>query len=361
VTGLDLVRLQLLVAEGLPLPPEARHPQTTGHAIEVRLYAEDPTRSWQPSAGQLHRFRVPAQSGVRVDSGVEDGSEVSPYYDPMLAKVMAHGSTRAEAARALGGVLDRAQIHGVTTNRDLLVRILRHPEFLSGDIDTGFLVRHDPAVLGAPKATPEIEHLHAVAAAVAAQADRRRRAPVLAGLPSGWRNNPSQLQTVAFAGRSDQIDVGYRFDRTGRCAEVAVNGVPRGDLEVVACDADGAVLSIDGVVRRYLVDRAGTDAWVDGPDGSSALTELPRFPLPGSQLAAGALVAPLPGTVVKVAVATGDRVQAGDTLIAIEAMKMEHEVKASAAGTVTEVHVAAGEQVESGRLLVVITPDETDG
>ncbi|HXQ62653.1 MAG TPA: biotin carboxylase N-terminal domain-containing protein [Acidimicrobiales bacterium] len=361
VTGLDLVRLQLLVAEGRPLPPEALDPQIQGHAIEVRLYAEDPTRSWRPSAGHLHRFQVPTVPGIRVDSGVEDGSEVSPFYDPMLAKVIAHGPTRAEAARALAGVLDRSQIHGVTTNRDLLVRILRHREFLNAEIDTGFLVRHDPALLGAPKATAEIERLHAVAAALAAQADRRQRAPVLAGLPSGWRNNPSQLQTCTFSGRSDRIDVGYRFDRHGRCTEVAVDGAPRPDIEVVACAADGAILSIAGVLKRYSVDRFGASSWVDGPDGSSAFTELPRFSPPGSQLAVGALVAPLPGTVVKVAVAPGDRVQAGDTLVAIEAMKMEHEVKATAGGTVAEVHVAAGEQVESGRLLVVIAPDEADG
>jgi acetyl/propionyl-CoA carboxylase alpha subunit len=360
VTGLDLVRLQLLVAEGHPLPPEAVDPPRRGHAIEVRLYAEDPTRSWQPSAGHLHRFRVPVGPGLRLDSGVEDGSEVSPYYDPMLAKVIAHGPTRQEAARALAGALDRAHIHGVTTNRDLLVRILRHDEFLTADIDTGFLTRHDPAVLGAPKATPEIEQLHALASALSGQAERRRSAAVLAGLPSGWRNNPSQLQTATFDGHGDRIEIGYRFDRVGRCAAVTINGAARSDIEVVASAADVAVLSVDGVVRRYYVHRVGAMAWVDGPDGSSALTEVPRFALPGSQLAAGALVAPLPGTVVKVAVAAGDLVQTGDTLIAIEAMKMEHEVKAGVGGVVAEVHVAAGEQVEAGRLLVVVRPDEIE-
>jgi acetyl/propionyl-CoA carboxylase alpha subunit len=359
VTGLDLVRLQLLVAEGRPLPPEALDPSRHGHAIEVRLYAEDPTRSWQPSAGHLHRFSVPTGPGVRVDSGVEDGSEVSPYYDPMLAKVIAHGPTRDDAARALARALDRAQIHGVTTNRDLLVRILRHDEFLSADIDTGFLIRHDPALLGAPKATADVEELHALAAALAAQAVRRHQAPVLGGLPSGWRNNPSQPQTCAFTGGVDPVAIGYRFDRSGRCAEVAINGADRPDIEVVACGSDAVVLRVGGVARHYGVHLVADRAWVDGPDGSSALTEVPRFAAPGSQLAVGALVAPLPGTVVTVAVAVGERVRAGDTLIAIEAMKMEHEVKASADGTVTEVHVAAGEQVEAGRLLVVLTPDES--
>jgi acetyl/propionyl-CoA carboxylase alpha subunit len=358
VTGLDLVRLQLLVAEGHPLPPEALEPHIQGHAIEVRLYAEDPTRSWQPSAGHLHRFRVPTGPGLRLESGVEDGSEVSSFYDPMLAKVIAHGPTREEAARALAGALDRAEIHGVTTNRDLLVRLLRHDEFLAADIDTGFLTRHDPAVLGAPKATPESEQFHAVAAALTGQAERRQQALVLRTLPSGWRNIPSQLQTSTFTGRTDDIAVGYRFDRRGHCVAVAVDGVVRDDIDVTALDPTEVRLSINGVIRRYQVQRVGADVWIDGPDGSSALTEVARFALPGSQLAAGALVAPLPGTVVTVAVAAGDRVRAGDTLIAIEAMKMEHEVKATTGGIVAEVHVSAGEQVESGRLLVVITADE---
>jgi len=361
VTGLDLVRLQLLVAEGRPLPPEVVQPRSEGHAIEVRLYAEDATRSWQPSAGRLHRFCVEAGPGIRVDSGVEDGSEVSPYYDPMLAKVIAHGATRQEAARTLARALATAQVHGVTTNRDLLVRILRHPEFLSGDIDTGFLQRHDPAELGRPLATDEATHIHAVAAAVAGQAERRRQATVLGGLPSGWRNIWSQMQTTTFVGTGDPIRVGYRFDRANRCRAVTIDDVPRPDIEVTACDGDAVDISVDGVIRHYRVHHLEATTWVDGPDGSSVLDEVPRFALPGSQLAAGALVAPLPGTVVKVAVSVGDVVDAGDTLIAIEAMKMEHEVRAAVGGTVTEIHVAAGEQVEAGRLLVVLGGQDADG
>ncbi|HLN41788.1 MAG TPA: biotin carboxylase N-terminal domain-containing protein [Acidimicrobiales bacterium] len=361
VTGLDLVRLQLLVADGMALPPEVLAATMTGHAIEARLYAEDATRGFQPSAGHLHRFRIPAVDGVRVDSGVEDGSEVPVHYDPMLAKVVAHAPTRHEAARALAGALDEARLHGVTTNRDLLVRILRHPEFLAGDIDTGFLVRHDPAELGAPRAELSTRRLHAAAAALCAQAGRRAHAPVLAAMPSGWRNNPSVPQTAAYTTADGRIEVAYRFDRAGRCTHVAVDGDVRGDVSVLSCTPDDVVLEVDGVARRYEVERAGPTTFVDGPDGASALTEVDRFPLPGSQLAAGALVAPLPGTVVKVAVAAGDLVAAGDTLVAIEAMKMEHEVRAPSEGTVTEVHVTAGEQVEAGRLLVVVDSPAPDG
>ena len=361
VTGLDLVRLQLLVAEGRPLPPEVeeacrRGPQ--GHAIEVRLYAEDPTRAWQPSAGPLHRFAVPAADGVRVDTGVRSGSVVSPHYDPMLAKVIAHGATRQEAARRLAGALAGAELHGPTTNRDLLVRILRHPEFLDGAIDTGFLERHPPEELGAPAAGEQTERVHAVAAALAVQAARRRHAPVLGPMPSGWRNNPAGHQRTAFAGRGGRIEVGYRFDRTGRCTSVTVDGEEQPALAVRSCSPERVVLSVGGVQRAYRIQLVGRLCYVDGVDGASALEEEERFPLPGSQLAAGSLVAPLPGTVVKVHVGVGDTVEAGDTLVAIEAMKMEHEVHAAVPGTVAEVHVAAGDQVEAGRLLVVVDGEQ---
>jgi len=352
VTGLDLVELQLIVADGDPLPPEALAPTMRGHAIEVRLYAEDPTRDWRPSAGTMHRFAL--RDTVRVDSGVEDGTVVSSHYDPMLAKVIAHGATRHEAARTLAGALESARLHGPTTNRDLLVRILRHPEFLAGEIDTGFLERHDPAVLGQPIASEPARRLHAIAAALGSQAEARAGATVLAGMPSGWRNNRSQPQTRAYEGRDGRVEVGYAFDRRGRVEMLTVDGKEPGDVQGVSVSPADVVLSVDGVQRRYDVTRVGPTVFVDGPDGSSMLHEVERFPLPGASLAAGSLVAPLPGTVVRVPVAPGRPVVAGDVLVVIEAMKMEHEVRAHGAGTVTEVHVAAGDQVEAGRLLVVV-------
>jgi propionyl-CoA carboxylase alpha chain len=356
VTGLDLVALQLRLAEGAPLPPEVTGARLEGHAIEVRLYAEDPTQRWRPSAGRLEHLSVPGGAGVRVDSGVESGSEVSPYYDPLLAKVVAHAPSRSEAARRLDRALAGARVHGLVTNRDLLVRILRHPEFLDGAIDTGFLERHDPAELGAPLAGADAERHHAVAAALAAQAARRAAAPVLRPMPSGWRNNPAGLQRSTFVGRHGRVEVGYRFDRTGRLSVLSVDGDERHGITVAACAPQWVRLSVHGIERRYDVARRGAVSYVDGADGSSALEEEQRFPLPGSKLAAGSLVAPLPGTVVKVLVAVGDVVDAGDTLVAIEAMKMEHEVHAPAAGTVHEVDVAAGDQVEAGRVLVVVHP-----
>ena len=248
VTGLDLVRLQLLVASGAPLPPEVHEavalgPQ--GHAIEARLYAEDAARDWLPSTGTLHRFEVggsvlaqlqeavPIDStmqldtAVRVDSGVESGSVVSPHYDPMLAKVIVHAPSRTEAATALATALARARIHGITTNRDLLVHTLRHAAFLAGETDTGFLERHRLKLLATPLTAPEGVRRHALAAALAGQARRRADAPVQAPVPSGFRNNASALQEVRYRHGDEVIVVGYRFDRFGRSlAEATVDGEP---------------------------------------------------------------------------------------------------------------------------------------
>jgi acetyl/propionyl-CoA carboxylase alpha subunit len=373
VTGLDLVRLQLLIAQGDHLPEEARHPTMNGHAIEVRLYAEDPSLGWRPSAGRIERFDIPGlpfavpspgSPGIRVDSGVENQSVVSPHYDPMLAKVIAHAPTRAEAARLLSHGLERARLHGVTTNRDLLVRILRHPEFLAGQIDTGFLVRHDPSSpgdpatgsdsIGSPLASRRTELLHAVAAAMATQAERRQEACVLAGLPSGWRNNPSQLQTCVYDARGGRIEVGYRFDRTGRCAELAIDGTTLADIEVIEASPSSVVIRSGGLQQVLWTHTVGSSIWVDGPGGSSHFDEVERFALPGSSASAGSLLAPLPGTVVRVTAEVGHTVESGAVLLAIEAMKMEHEVRSPSAGKVTAIHVSPGDQVEAGRVLAVI-------
>lgn len=369
-TGLDLVRLQLLVAEGNPLPIDTT-PPATGHAIEVRLCAEEPAHGYRPATGTLHRFAVPGVSaefgpltgaGLRLDSGVTDGSVVGVHYDSMLAKVMAWAPTRGEAARALAGALARAELHGVATNRDQLVRILRSPEFAAVDLDTGFLDRH-PEVLAPLVSAGELPVV-AVAAALASAADRRAAAPVLAGLPSGWRNVPAFAQVTRYASADgDEIEVRYRLDRRGALVEWTVDGCPAGSdaapaLALVEAHPDRVVLEVAGVRRGYRVHRVGAEVFVDGPDGAVRLTELPRFPLPGAELAAGSLLAPLPGTVTRVQVELGQRVAAGDLLLTLEAMKLEHPVLAPTDGVVAELPVSTGGQVETGAVLAVVNPDE---
>ena len=365
VTGLDLVRLQLLVAGGAALPDEvhaavARGP--VGHAVEARLYAEDPAAGWLPSTGALDEFTVPTdRSGVRLDSGVETGGAVSPHYDPMLAKVIAHAPTRAEALAALSATLAGARIHGVTTNRDLLVRTLRHEAFAAGDTDTGFLDRHGLDLLAEPLADEGAVGRHAVAAALAGQAARRAGARVLGTLPSGWRNNEVDHQEVTFDAGPRQLRVGYRMGRRGReVAEVSLDGEVV-DVTVGAVGTTAVTVTAGGVARCYAVQRIGWVTYVDGPDGSSRMVERDRHPVAVEQVTAGAALAPMPGNVVRVAVGVGERVEAGQVLVVLEAMKMEHAVHAGAPGTVGEVDVAEGDQVETGRILVVVEPDEESG
>ncbi|MCW2779354.1 MAG: accA2, partial [Frankiales bacterium] len=318
-------------------------PPVVGHAVEARLYAEDVAAGFLPSTGTLTWFEVP--DGVRVDSGVEAGSVVSVHYDAMLAKVVAHGPTREVASRVLADALARTRVHGVTTNRDLLVQVLRSDAWRDGEVDTGHLDR--AADLGTPLLTPEGRRLHAVAAALAGAALRRSTARVLAGLPSGWRNVPSEPSRASFG----DVVVTYAQSRDG--VSVTVDGERLG-VVVLSAAPDLVDLETDGVRRRFRVALDGLRAHVDSPLGSCTLLEDDPWPPPGSTLAAGSLTAPMPGTVLRVEVAAGQQVQEGQVLLVLEAMKMEHSVRAPADGSVTTVAVEAGQQVEAGSVLVVV-------
>jgi propionyl-CoA carboxylase alpha chain len=354
VTGLDLVRLQLLVAQGEPLPPEALAPQLAGHAIEVRLYAEDAEAGFLPATGTLRCFDF--DDTVRVDAGVRSGDVVSPYYDAMLAKVVAHAPSRVEAAAVLARALRRAVVHGVTTNRDLLVRILGDEEFLAGQTDTAYLDRHDPAQMGAPLLSSDGARLHALVAALARQARNREHARIWRRLPSGWRNNPSQPQQVTLGRRGVDYVVRYAVTRAGLTASVDGDSV---DAVVHSCTAERVDLTVGGVRRVFRLAHSGASIDVDSDLGSSEHLLRPRLPEPVDVLAAGSLTAPMPGAVVRVLVDTGETVAAGQPLVVLEAMKMEHTVAAPVAGTVTEVSVSAGQQVEAGAVLVVVDDAST--
>ncbi|MEU6809072.1 biotin carboxylase N-terminal domain-containing protein [Streptomyces sp. NPDC046831] len=327
VLGVDLVALQIRVAEGHAL--EGEPPRAHGHAVEARLYAEDPAAGWAAQTGTLHRLAVPA--GVRLDTGYADGDTIGVHYDPLIAKVVAHAPTRAEAVRKLAGALERAVIHGPVTNRDLLVRSLRHEEFTAARMNTGFYDRH-LAALTAPAPDP-----YAPLAAALADAHGRSRF-------GGWRNVPSQPQVKRYALAGEEIEVRYRHTRAG----LAADGV-----RVVHADASLVVLEVDGVRRRFEVARHGDRVYV----GATALTALPRFPDPAAQRAPGSLLAPMPGTVVRVAdgLTAGAAVRAGQPLLWLEAMKMEHTVSAPVTGTLTALHAAVGRQVDVGALLAVVS------
>ena len=359
-TGLDLVELQLTVAEGDPLP--AQPPPTAGHSIEARLYAEDPARGWQPQPGRIHHFDVPgaavqfgplSTTGIRLDSGVVDGSVVSIHYDPMIAKVISYAPTRSRAARVLADALARTRLHGVATNRDLLINVLRHPEFLAGHTDTAFFDTHGLIELSTPLADEHAVRLSAVAAALAVAAHNRSTASVLAGIPGGFRNVASGNQQKAFrdaAGAEHRLR--YRFTRSG----LDLPDDP--EIGLLSAAPDEVVLFDAGVATEYRVARYGDSVHVDSVHGHVALTALPRFPEPDSLVEQGSLLAPMPGSVIRLGAGLGDTVTAGQPLVWLEAMKMEHTITAPADGVLTQLIVSIGQQVEVGAVLArVETPE----
>ena len=354
-TGLDLVELQLAVVDGARLDSEP--PVAQGFSIEARLYAEDPARDWQPQAGPVHRIDVPvvrtefatlgARTGVRLDSGIVDGSVVSIHYDPMLAKVISYAPTRRQSAMVLADALTRSRLHGVRTNRDLLVNVLRHPAFLDGATDTAFFDTHGLADLAAPLADAEGIQLSAIAAALADAASNRATATVFGSIPSGWRNLASGYQVKTYlddGGTEHRIE--YRFTRTGLVLPADES------TRLVSASADEVVLADgNGVASSFAVARHGQDIYVDSARGPVHLVALPRFPEPGSAVEKGSLVAPMPGNVIRLGAAVGDTVTSGQPLIWLEAMKMEHTITAPADGVLAELNVASGQQVEVGAVL----------
>jgi propionyl-CoA carboxylase alpha chain len=364
-TGLDLVELQLAVADGDRLDPEP--PAAKGYSIEARLYAEDPAHGWQPQAGLVRAIDVPSvraefstlgqRTGVRLDCGIVDGSVVSIHYDPMLAKVISYAPTRRQSAMVLADALARARLHGVRTNRELLVNVLRHPAFLDGATDTAFFDTHGLAELSAPLADTATVRLSAIAAALADAAHNRATATVFASIPSGWRNLASGYQVKAYRDDTDgQQRIEYRFTRAGL--------VFPGDnpVRLVSATPDQVVLTDGGGVScSFTVKRYGDDVYVDSARGPVHLVALPRFPESGSAVEQGSLVAPMPGNVIRLAAQIGDTVSAGQPLIWLEAMKMEHTITAPADGVLTQLNVDTGQQVEVGAVLARVESPETEG
>ncbi|MCX4970102.1 acety-l/propionyl-CoA carboxylase subunit alpha [Streptomyces sp. NBC_00654] len=349
VFGLDLVALQLRIAEGEPLPADGP-PRPVGHAVEARLYAEDPARDWQPQTGRLTALEVPDAPGLRLDTGYTGGDTIGVHYDPMIAKVIAHAPTRTEAVRLLARALERARVHGPVTNRDLLVRSLRHPDFAAARPDTGFYDRH-LADLTAPG---DGDPARAALAAALAQAVRTGPGPgTVPGRFGAWRNVPSQPQTKRYRGEPDgaEHEAVYRTTRGGPVPHDAPG------VRVLAVRPDRVTLETGGVTRHFDITVHGDRVHVDGATGSYTFTALPRFTDPSTRAEPGSLLAPMPGTVVRLAdgLAPGVSVAAGQPLIWLEAMKMEHRILAPASGTLTALLAEPGRQVEVGALLAVVT------
>ncbi len=353
VFGVDLVEAQLRVAEGGAVPDAPSGPR--GHAVEVRLYAEDPAADYQPQSGLLDTFEIGCESefapfltyGSRLDSGFVSGSEVGTYYDAMLAKVIVWGPDRDSAFRTLAGILERARIHGLITNRDLLIRLLRDEKVLAGEVSTDFLGALDLSV-------PPGDSTSAAQAAAVALAERDRAArTVQQAIPVAWRNVVSQPQRTVLAplGGGHDVTVEWYSGREGY-------SFPDGTV-VLAAGSDRVVLEVDGVRVAHRVVITGNAIHIDSGRGSASFREVPRFLDPAEQVSAGSLLAPMPGTVIAVQAESGNVVETGQTLLVLEAMKMQHSISAPGGGVV-EIAVTVGQQVSAGDVLAVVTSEESE-
>ena len=356
ITGKDLVREQIRVAEGETLSFDQDDLQINGHAIEARLCAEDPNNDFLPAPGPVIIWQPSTHGKARFDSGVESGSVIAVEFDPMIAKIIVHAPTRREAAARLARSLETTQIQGLITNRDFLVTILRHPSFLAGDTTTNFIERISPA------RSREVTSGHlaeaSIAVAIESQARNHATAKVLTTIQSGWRNTILPFEMMDFQHQDQDSHVEYRSRRDGKF-RFRTGDSPDEFLVTPYDCGDGLVdIDIDGRRVCYEIDRQGMQWYLHGRSGDLQITELPRYPVSGTDELAGGLIAPMPGAVLTTEVNSGDKVSKGDLLLILEAMKMEHRITATMDGIISKLHVATGDQVENGQLLVTLNQED---
>jgi 3-methylcrotonyl-CoA carboxylase alpha subunit len=362
VTGLDLVEWQLRVAAGEALPLRQKDLVLSGHAIEARLYAEDPDRGFLPQTGTLHGLRLPPEEIARIDTGVRQRDTVSPFYDPMIAKIIAWGEDRPAAIGRLRGALAGSGVLGVATNLGFLARVAAHPQFASGEIDTGFAERHRSVLLPGHRPAPDA----ALAAAAVSRLLQREEAATTAAAASndpfspwaridGWRlNGESHQQLIVRDGPEERL-VTAKTAAGSWLLQLGERSLTAGGER----RADGTLtLVLDGVQRHVVVLDHGleTAVFLDG-EGWRLIEVDPLAPAAGEDPTAGRLTAPMPGRVTQLMAEIGARVRRGEALMIIEAMKMEHTVTAPANGVVEAVRFAVGDLVEEGVELIALVPE----
>ena len=363
VTGVDLVEWQLRIASGQLIPLAQEDITIDGHAIEARIVAEDPATGWLPSIGNVARFEI--GSGTRVETGISVGSAITPDYDSMIAKVIAHGDSREDAAAVLARSLRSSAIAGVQTNVGTVVSILTEPDFLAGATLTSYLDEHPETVT--TSAMSEDESRALLGAATMVHAMHARADNSATGFaPGGWRNLRTQGQRRVFQDGSASHHVEYvqrgndvtmRFGPWPEPDEEGVLGADERvshEVTVLRFDESSIAIEIDGVRTAISYMAADGALHVASPSGSASFTLEPTFVEHDVERDAGGPICPLPGTVIAVHVEAGDRVDEGQLLVVIEAMKMEHKIVASHEAIVEEVRFATGDRVDTGDLLVTL-------
>ena len=347
VTGIDLVCEQLKIARGESLEFDQKDITWTGSSIEARLYAEDPNNDFLPEIGTLIAFEENNSAEARWDTGVNKGTVVGTDFDPMLAKIISYAPNRTDAAGKLAKALESAHIGGVKTNRDFLVNCLKTKEFLDGDTTSDFIERVKPSRKLEINQS-EIEHASAIAA-MWMQQQNRNNSNVAKFMPSSWTNGRLPNQKVTFEFENNEYDFEYKQKRDQKF--LFSNNK---EAFIYSSDEDGIDMIFDGKRHYSRVTVSKNNILVHMPFGDVMLELKPRFKMPGTEITIGGLIAPMPGKVIDVNVKKGKKVRAGDTLVILEAMKMEHSIKASEDGTVSELLISVNDQVENGALLMVV-------
>jgi acetyl-CoA carboxylase biotin carboxylase subunit len=354
ITGIDLVAWQILIAEGAPLPLAQEQVTLQGHAIEARVYAENPANDFLPVTGPVLLWQPPTGAGIRVDSGIQTGDELSIHYDPMLAKLIAHGPDRQTAVRRLLHALESCQLLGFPHNIPFLADLLRHPEFIQGNLSTHFIEEHfaqwQPPM---PDATAAL--ITASLAQFAAQPQR----PENAGY---WRNNPNRPQWFIYQLEQQQVKVCLQPQPRTRNQFVAYfDQAPQTHFAVTLIAQHGPnwVVQIDGVRQSVTAVHNANTWWIQTNAGTTTLEAIPLLPEPHPPAdAAGSLRAPMPGSVLAVLVQVGQHVQEGQALMKLEAMKMEHTIRTASDGLVEAIYYAPGDTVEADAQLLKIAPTQ---
>ena len=346
VTGIDLVYEQIKIARGDELGFTQDDVSWHGHAIEVRLYAEDPGNNFLPETGTLIAYDTEMSGDIRWDSGVEQGYKVGIDFDPMLSKVIAWAPNRIDAANKLARGLEKAHFGGVKTNRDFLISCLRNESFINGDTTTDFIDREKPRT---EQELSENQLFNASAAIALWVAMENRAADAVTGfMPSNWTNGRMPDQRIKLLILKNEIEIKYQLKRNGLFEVMGTS------CNIHAVDESGIDVEVGSHRFFSQVTRAGNQILINMPFGDLDAIILPRFTEPGNEVPEGGLVAPMPGKVIEVKVKKGDKVKTGDTLIIIEAMKMEHAIKATAPGKVIKLMVALNQQVDNGATLLVL-------
>jgi len=350
ITGMDLVKLQIEVAEGKPLSLVQDQITSSGHAMEARLYAERPGNDFLPSTGVIADWTAPAGiDELRVDSGVETGSAIGIFYDPMLAKVIAWASDRDAAVRKLAYALNCISVQGLNTNREFLIKILEHPEFTSGAYDTSFVPTHLQDLV----ATFEGREPAAVAVvALYLLKTRQFGLGVLRDIPPNYRNNPFRDPSIKFSVRDDKLELSYRC--LGDDDYIVSTGDWRARARILSFGPGSIRIEFDRVQFTYRVVESGDDFFVHSFSGSERVTRLDKYPAQPGGSSDESANSPMPGQVIKVLVQEGQDVAAGDPLVILEAMKMEQIIRATLDGVVHEILVKAGDVVTPGEILIQI-------